>query len=134
MSWNQEHSIFNYSGKHLNTKLFEVRIPNSWYSNGQFMGYVLCTRPTIWISDQCTRKQDVVHLSGIQMVRLSGIQNAFENQTIWHTTSFQPFEYQTSSVIRSPLYSLILPENALITVKHSGFPNYQLVWNSNSWK
>ena len=39
------------------------------------------------------------------MVGLSGIQMALKNQTIWHPTSFQPFQYQqTSSVFRSPLY------------------------------
>ena len=55
--------------KHLNVKLFEVWISNSeWYSNGQFMYFVLCTRP--WIPDQYIRKQDDVHFSGIQMVRL----------------------------------------------------------------
>ena len=41
------------------------------YSNGQSMGYVLCTRLTIQIPDG-------VHLSGIQMVRLSGIQMALK--------------------------------------------------------
>ena len=38
-----------------------------WYSNGQSMGYALCTRPTILMRDQYIRKQDGVHLSGIQM-------------------------------------------------------------------
>ena len=28
-------------------------------------------------------------------------------QTIWHPTSFRPFEYQTSSVFRSPLYYIM---------------------------
>ena len=41
-----------------------------WVSK-RFMCYVLCTRPTIWIPDQYIRKQDSIHLSGIQMVRLS---------------------------------------------------------------
>ena len=50
------------------------------------------------------RKQDGVHLYGIQMVRQSGIQMAFKNYTIWHPNSFQPFEYQTSSLFKSPLY------------------------------
>ena len=45
-----------------------------WYSNGQAMGYVLCTSQTIQILDQYIRKQDGVHLSSIQMVGLSGIQ------------------------------------------------------------
>ena len=57
------------------------------------------------------RKQDVVHLSSIQMVGLSGIQMAFENQTIWHPTSFRPFEHQASLVFRSPLYNNILTLN-----------------------
>ena len=66
------------------------------------MGYDLYTRPTIQIPDQCPRKQDDIHLSGFQMVRLSGIKIIFKNRTIWHPTTFQPFEYQTSSVFRSP--------------------------------
>ena len=41
-------------------------------------------------------KKMAVHLSGIQM--------AFEYRTIWHPTTFRPFEYRTSSVLRSPLY------------------------------
>ena len=75
-----------------------------WYSNGQFMCYVLYTRPTIQILDQCIGKQNGVHLSSIQMVWLSGFQMAFEYWTIWHPTAFQPLEYRTSSVLRSPLY------------------------------
>ena len=47
------------------------------------------------VPDQYIRKQDDVHLSGIKMVGLSGIQMAIKNRTIWHPTSFQPFEYQT---------------------------------------
>ena len=107
-----------YSGDlntyNLNTELFEVQISNGlvfkrfgiqtvWYSNGQFKCYVLCTRPTIQIPDQYIRKQDSIHLSGFQMVGLSGIQMAFENQTILHPTSFQPFKFQTSLEFRSPL-------------------------------
>ena len=63
------------------------------------------TIPTIQILDQYIRKQDGVHLSFIQMVGLSSTQMAFKNQTIWHLTSFRPFDYQTSSVFRSPLMS-----------------------------
>ena len=51
------------------------------------MSYVLdrpCSRPSIQIPEQYIRKQDGVHLSGIQMVGLPGIQMAFENQNIWH--------------------------------------------------
>ena len=62
-----------------------------------------CTRPTIWILDQYLRNQDGIHLSGIHMVGLSGIQMVFEYWTIWHPTSFRPFEYWTSLVFRSPL-------------------------------
>ena len=51
------------------------------------------------------RKQDDQYLSGIQMVRLSGIQMSIKYQTIWHPTSYQPVEYQTSLVFRSPMYS-----------------------------
>ena len=43
-------------------------------------------------------KQDGAHLSGIQMVGLSGIQMAYKYLTTWHPTCFQPFEHQTSSV------------------------------------
>ena len=39
----------------------------------------------------------------LRMVWLSGFQMAFEYQTIGHTTSFQPLEYQTSLAFRSPL-------------------------------
>ena len=39
---------------------FEVRI-----SKGSSMGYIICTRPTIWILDQYIRKQDGVYLSRI---------------------------------------------------------------------
>ena len=49
------------------------------------MSYVLCTRPTITILDYYIRKQYCVYLSSIQM--------AFEYQTIWRPTSFQPFWY-----------------------------------------
>ena len=55
--------------------------------------------------DQYIRKQDGIHLSGIHMVGLSGIQMAFKNQIILHSTSLQPLEYQTRSLFRFPLYS-----------------------------
>ena len=58
--------------------------------------------------DQYLRKQDDVHLSGIQMVQLFGIQMASKYQTIWHPTSFQPFKCQTSWVFRFPLYLKII--------------------------
>ena len=74
------------------------------YSNGRFTCYVLCTRLTIQILDQYIRKQDGIHLSGIQMVGLSGIQMLLEYGTIWHLTLFRSFEYQTRSLFRSPLY------------------------------
>ena len=50
-------SDYKYSGdlnidhlntmKHFNTKHFEDGFQMVWYSNGRFMYYVLCTRPTI---------------------------------------------------------------------------------------
>ena len=52
----------------LNTELFDV-----WISNGQSMCYVLCTKQTIQILDQYIRKKDRIHLSDIQMVRMSGV-------------------------------------------------------------
>ena len=55
--------------------------------------YIL-DQPFEYVLDQYIRKQDFVHLLGIQMVGLFGIQMAFENQTIWHPTSFPPFEFQ----------------------------------------
>ena len=51
------------------------------YSNGRSSGYVICTRPTAQIPNQYIRKQDGVHLSGIQMVELSSIQMALKNRT-----------------------------------------------------
>ena len=49
------------------------------------------------------RINDGSQMFGLRMVWLSGFQMAFEYQTIGHTTSFQPFEYQTSLAYRSPL-------------------------------
>ena len=47
---------------------FEVRISNGeWYSIGRFKYCVLCTGLSIQIQDQCIRKQDGVHFSGIQI-------------------------------------------------------------------
>ena len=46
---------------------------------GQYsIGYVICAILTIWTPDQYIRKQDGVHLSGIQMFGLFGIQMAFK--------------------------------------------------------
>ena len=90
--WGSEYQTFEYQ-KHL-----KFRFQMVWHSNGRCMGYVLCNRPTIQIPDMCKRKQDGVHLSCIQMVGLSSIQIAFENQTIWHPNSFGPIKYQTSLV------------------------------------
>ena len=64
----------------------------------------------IWITD--------FYRSGIQMSTvlngalvfeppfgyLSSIQMAFENRIIWCSDNFQPFEYLTTWVFRSPLY------------------------------
>ena len=68
LQWGSEYRPFEYQ-KHLNTKLFEIRISYGimvWYSNVRSMGYVLCTRPTIRIPDQYIRKQDGIQLSSIQ--------------------------------------------------------------------
>ena len=65
-------------------------------------------------------QKDGVHLSGIQMVGLYSIQMAFENQTIWHPTSFRLFENQTRSVFKSPMYVSGLNEKG---------PNN--IWNLN---
>ena len=83
------------------------------YSNVRIMCYVLFTRLTIQIMDKNIRKQDGIHLSCIKMVGLSGvkmvglpcIQMAFKYRTICYKTSFWPFEYLTSLVFRSPMYS-----------------------------
>ena len=69
------------------------------------MSYVLESRPTILIFDQYIRKQNGIHLSGIQMLGLSSIQMAIEYRTIWYPTFIQPFDYQTCLVFRSPLYT-----------------------------
>ena len=50
------------------------------YSNGQSMGYVLCTRPTNQIPEQYIRTQDGIHLSCIQIVGLSSIQMALKTR------------------------------------------------------
>ena len=66
--------------------------------------HTLCTRPTTLILNQYI-KQDGVHLFGIQMVGQSGIQLAFENQTIWHLAFFRLFVNKLRSwVFRSPMY------------------------------
>ena len=72
----------------LNFLKFEIQMVG--YLNGRFIGFVLFTRLTIWILDQHVRKQGV-HLSSIQMVKLSSIQipdhlasNYFS--TIWKHT------------------------------------------------
>ena len=75
--------IVCYSSHGLNNELFVQYIGDlntkkllNRNSNGRSMpmGYALCTKPTIQILNQYIRKQDGVHLSGIQMVELSGIQ------------------------------------------------------------
>ena len=72
------------------------------------MGHVLCTRPTILIPNQYARKQDGVHFSGVQMVRLSvihmvlktwpfGIQPLFDHsntQLVWYSDSHLTFNFQ----------------------------------------
>ena len=60
-----------------------------------------------------TTKQDGIHLSGIQMVGMLGIQAAFKYQTIWCPISFQPVKYRANLVFRSPLYSNFLCTTAV---------------------
>ena len=85
IQWGSEYRPFEY-WKHLNTKLVKVRFQMVQYLNGWSMCYVLCTRLTIWKLDQYIRKQNGIHLSGIQIVRLPDIQMAFESNlfaNIW---------------------------------------------------
>ena len=101
----QQTSTCNYSmdlnTDHLNTgniwipKFMKLRFQMVGYSNGVADGYVYVLDRPFKYQTFYIWKQDGVHLSCIQMVGLSGIQMAFENQTIWHPTSFWPFEYQT---------------------------------------
>ena len=66
---------------HLNTwimNFLKFRFQMVWYWN--VWSNVQWTRPTIQMLYQYMRKQDGVHLFGIQM--------AFKNQTIWHPTTF----------------------------------------------
>ena len=79
-------------------------------------GFVLCTRPTIWIPNQYIRKQDGIYLSSIQMFGLSGIQMVFKKPDHLASNLFWPFEYQTSWVFRSPLYSGIWTTNISSTL------------------
>ena len=110
VQWGSEYRPFN-SGNIWISNLLKFGFQMVWYSNGcsKALSYVLDnfygTRLTIWIPDQYIRKQDGIHLTGIQMVGLSGIQMAFENRTIRHPASFRPLAHQTSSVFRSPRYS-----------------------------
>ena len=110
MLWITKTPLIQYSGANQNTdhlstgnvwipKFLKFRFQIVWYSNGWYMGYILCTRPTIQITDQCIRKQDGIHLSGTQTVGLFHIQMTLKNQTIWHPWP----EYQISSLFGSPL-------------------------------
>ena len=57
------------------------------FSNGWSMCYILYTRLNIQIPEQFIRKQDGIHFSGIQMVRLSSFQMAFK----WDHLVSNPF-------------------------------------------
>ena len=92
--------------------------------NGLSMGYVLYTRPAIQIPNH-----DGVHFCGIQMVGLCGIQMAFENQIIWHPTSFRPLKYQTSLVFRSPLFVCKLLASFQKLVHLQIFPDRWMRWH-----
>ena len=79
MQWGIEYPPFEFR-KHLNVWSSDFK----WF--GIQMGYYVLDWPFNYRTSN--KKQYYVHLSGIQMVGLSGIQMAFENQTIWHPTSF----------------------------------------------
>ena len=113
LQWWSEYLKHLITGSIWKPKFLKFGFQRVWYSNGRSMGYVLCTRPTIWIPDQYIRKQVGVHFSGIEMVGLSGIEMALKNQTIWHPTYFWPCKYQTSLVFRSPLYLQTLNHDKL---------------------
>ena len=98
--------IPDYSGDLYTGNIWRPNFQMVWNSNGLFMCYILYTRPTIWMPDQHILKQDGVHLSGIQMVGLSGIQMAFENQTIWHPASFPPYELTSLQMIKKSQYPI----------------------------
>ena len=80
--------LTNYSGIWILTiwipEPFEYQ--NFWSSDFKcsVKGYVLCTRPTIWILDQYIRKQGSIHLFDIQMVWLSG--RTIPKQRHWYST------------------------------------------------
>ena len=56
----------NLSTNHLNTNLFEIQISNGLVFKWSIYVYDLCTRLTIQILNQYTRKQEGVHLSGFK--------------------------------------------------------------------
>ena len=91
--------------QNLNTHLFEVRILNG--SVFQCSVYVVCPPhyTNLCKTGPVHKKTRWRPLSGIQMAGIPGIQMALEYWTIWCPTSFGPFEYQTSLVFRSPLYT-----------------------------
>ena len=68
------------------------------------MGCDLYTRPTIQIPDQCPRKQDDIHLSGFQMVRLSGIKIIFKNRTFGIQPLFNHLNTKPVLYSDPPLY------------------------------
>ena len=74
-----------------------------WYSNGRFMDYILCTRPTILIPEQS--KENKMASICLPFKWLGCLIFKWHSKNnIWQSTSFWLFEYQTSSVFRSPLY------------------------------
>ena len=83
-------------------KQLESQLVLSFLTAGWSIGYVLCTRPIIWIQDQYVRKQDGVHLFkwlGCPVLKLHPNTGPFCISTI---------PIMKSSVFRSPLYLLIL--------------------------
>ena len=113
--------MFKYR-KQLNTKFFKFGIQILWYTN------VLCSMYQTDHLNQYIIKQDGVHLSGFQIVGMSGIQMALKNQNNWHPISFRPFEYQTRLVFRSPLQRtsqrLIFVMDFLLAIQIATFVSY----------
>ena len=52
---------------------------------------------------------------------------AFQNQTVWHPTTFRPFEYQTSLVFSSPLYTI------LILMRERNIKSPSCSWDTIPW-
>ena len=88
-------SLQKYNWNFENIKISNVQIWKRKTKN-------ICLQTTIYTSgNACVpvhryHGNHGIHLSCIQIVGLPGIQMAFDYWTIWHPTSFRPFEYWTT--------------------------------------